>query len=222
MRWNPSALYLTTALLPIAGIIIGTFSAYTLQHVRTEYLPSIPELVSYMPESRIFSVCMIITSMLMIPGFVIIRKIFQIRARNEQISTTRQFVALDIILQIASGLAILSLLCVSCITYRESSTLFLVFGAFFIFSLLIYFVVFDLMIHSLRLNENKFDYIYDIVTSIILLLTIILKSIKNSGSTFNSSRSVVEFILICLVFCRFLFLWFRMPKVHLILTRKAI
>ena len=218
--YNPRIVFYIIGILPIAAMFISIALYYGLGHNQIEHIPSIPEYVILLPESRVFSVAMNVVAWLSIVAFLVIDRYLVIKGHSDTVHQHRCCLVTRTVMNICAAIAFVSMIGFTSVTINENRTANIVFSCLLWCSLSVYYFMKDSLCQYAKLKVHPMDWACNGIIVVSMMISYILSFLDSSRVILLSVGSVFGYIGSAALFLKFILIVNTLPNVSLQLVKR--
>ncbi|OHT08515.1 hypothetical protein TRFO_22936 [Tritrichomonas foetus] len=166
-----------------------------------------------LPESRIFAVTINIEVIILAIIFYIRQSLISQGGEKKQLNKSKLFILGKCISSLLATITCVSLSVLSVVTLEDHKKIHLIFSAFFFLSILLYFIVSDIIGKKVIFNVRTFSFLLPYLTIVIVIvyISIIYKIFGNSKKKMKNYGAIMQYIGSFLIFLKVMLVGYDLP-----------
>ena len=220
LLYSPLIIVIFITILPTFITISCFLFALHYKHIDlNHHFPMLHDVMTQLPESRVYSVGMNLVAWLALPIFLIIDRILKLKCKMEKCHNEVKVYCLRWIMNIFGGFAFFSLLGLSSVNVKENRTMHNVCSHVFIFSLMIYFIIIEYEMFKAKLEVPPSHKVLSYFGPILHLFSQYLDR-NGNDSHLLTIAGIFEFLVIPSICIRFFLMWKTLPSNGILVRHK--
>ena len=220
VAYNPKVLFYIVAVLPVVVSVMSMSIYFGLGHHHLNRIPTLPECVNVMPESRVFSVGVNVAAWLMLVVFLVIDRYLKLRGRADESFHGNFCCVARTLMNVFAGIAFVSLIAFSAVTVNENRTVNFVFGGLFWTSLCVYFFMRDVQHHDAKLAVHPLDWTCNCVMTACMVVSYAMRLASDSRTWIRSMGAVFGYVGCLAMFAKFVVIAAILPDMSIVLIKR--